>query len=242
MGLLDFLKTDDKKKIAGLVKKVKEPYSQPEVRQEALEALFKMATPEAYAAALKRFTYVCQSLHWDGEEKKWLVENLVKVGMAAVPPLQEFVRTDDNVNLAFRALERIVPEGQSLEILLGALTSRSPEDYRRTQAKLELIDHLGTRKPSPEVWAAVAPYLDDHSDDVRTKLLEVVEGWNLEAAGPAVAKLIADDTLSARVHRRAAQCLCALKVKLNPPPTLPPAAAEDYTVDGDGQVVRKKPA
>lgn len=241
MGLLDFLKTDDKKKIEGLVKKVKEPYAQPEVRQEALEALFKMATPEAYAGALKRFTYVCQSLHWDGEEKKWLMDNLVKVGLAAVPPLQEFVHTDDNVNLAFRALERIVPAEQSQQILLSALKARSPEDYRRTQAKLELIDHLGTRKGDTVLWEAVVPYLEDHSDDVRTKLLEVIEGWNWEAAGASVARMLADDTLSARVHRQAAQCLCALKVRLNPAPTLPSAAAEDYAVDGDGQVVRKKP-
>jgi hypothetical protein len=240
MGLFGFLKPDDKKKIEGLLKKVKEPYAQPEVRQEAMEALFKMATPEAYTAALKRFTYVCQSLHWDGVEKKWLMDEFKKLGEAGVPALRQFVLTDDNVNLAFRTLENMLGVDGSTAILLEALKARSPEDYRRTQAKLELVDHVGTRKPTPELWAAVVPYLDDHSDDVRTKLLEVVEGWNHEPAAPAVARLLADDTLSARVHRQAAQCLCAMKVKLSPPPTLSPAASEDFTVDGDGQVIRKK--
>ena len=82
MGLFDFLKTDDKKKIEGLVKKVKEPYAQPEVRQEAMEDLFKIGTPEAYAGVLKRFTYVCQSLHWDGIEKKFVMEEFKKLGEA----------------------------------------------------------------------------------------------------------------------------------------------------------------
>jgi hypothetical protein len=240
MALFGFLKPDDKKKIEGLLKKVKEPYSQPEVRQEAMEDLFKMATPEAYAAALKRFTYVCQSLHWDGVEKKWLMDEFKKVGEPAIAPLKQFVLTDDNVNLAFRTLENMLGLDESTGTLLAALHARSPEDYRRTQAKLELIDHLGERKPTAALWEAVAPYLDDHSDDVRTKLMEVVEGWNFEAAAPGVARLLADETLSARVHRQAAKCLCALKVKLSPIPALPAAAAEDFSIDGDGQVVRNK--
>lgn len=241
MGLFGFLKSDDNKKIEGLLKKVKEGYGQAEVRQEALEALFKMGTTAAYAAAIKRFTYVCQSLHWDGEEKKWLMEELKKVGEPAVAPLIEFINTDDNVNLAVRALEGMTSPKQATAVVIKALKARSPEDYRRTQAKLELIDHLGSRPSAPELWDAVAPYMLDHSDDVRTKLLEVVEGWRLLDAAPAVAALLGDETLSARVHRRAAQCLCALEVKLNPAPKLSPAAAEDYHVDGDGQVVRKRP-
>jgi len=240
MALFGFLKTDDKKKIEGLVKKVKEPYSQPEVRQEAMEDLFKMGTPEAYAAVLKRFTYVCQSLHYDGMEKKWLMDEMKKTGEAGVTALKDFIMVDDNVNLAFRALENMVGPDKATSTLMEALKVRSPEDYRRTQAKLELIDHLGSRKPTPELWEQLAPYLDDHSDDVRTKLLEVVEGWNHEPAAKSVVLLLEDDTLSARVHRQAAQCLCNMKIKLSPAPKLPPAAEEDFTVDGDGQVVRKK--
>lgn len=240
MGLFDLFKADDKKKIEGLVKKVKEPYAQPEVRQEAMEALFKMGTPEAYAAALKRFSYVCQSLHWDGVEKKWLQDELARVGQPALASLKDFIHTEDAVTLAVRALQRMLDEQDATATLISALRARSPEDYRRTQAKLELIDCLGEQKSKEQVWDAMVPYLEDHSDDVRTKVLEVIETWKLASAAPAVAKLLADDTLSARVHRQAAQCLCVLEARLKPAPALPPAAAEDYLVDGDGQVVRKK--
>ncbi|MEW5849501.1 MAG: hypothetical protein AB2A00_11840 [Myxococcota bacterium] len=243
MGLLDGLfGGGEKKKVEGLVAKVKQAYAQPEVRQEAMESLFKLGTQEAFKGVLQRFTYVCQSLHWDGVEKKWLVDELAKTGEPVLGPLKDFIHHDDNVNLAVRALEKMVPEADAQATLISALTARAPDDYRKTGAKLELIDHLGTRPVSPELWKAVEPYLQDHSDDVRAKVLEVIEGWKHGEAGAAVAALLADDTLSARVHRQAAQTLCALGVKLSPAPTLPPAAAEDYAVDGDGQVVRKKPA
>lgn len=239
MGLFDLFRGDEKKRAESLGKKLKEPYAQPEVRQEAMEDLFKLGTHEAYKNVLKRFTFVAQSLHWDGEEKKWLVEELGKTP-SAVGAVKEFILSDDNVNFAIRALEKMVGEEDARRTILDALKARSPEDYRRTQAKMELIDHLGSRPGSDELWSAVAPYLEDHSDDVRMKVLEVIEGWKHTAAAQPVAKLLSDDTLSARVHRQAALLLCNLGVKLSPAPTLPPAAAEDFHVDGDGQVVKKK--
>lgn len=242
MGLLDFLGGGEQKKVASLVKKVKQVYAQPEVRQEAMENLFKVGTPDAFKGVVQRFTYVCQSLHYDDQEKRWLVDELVRTGKPCIQPLKDFISNDDNLNFAVRALERMIPEAEALETLLGALKARMPDDYRRTAGKLELIDHLGTRPASPEIWDTVKPYLEDHSDDVRNKVLEVVEGWKYVEAAPAVARLLADDTLSARVHRQTARCLCSLAVKLTPAPVLPPAAAEDYTVDGDGQVLRKRPA
>ena len=240
MGLMSFFKPDDKTKIEGLVKKLKEPYAQPEVRQEAAEALFKMATPEAYTAALKRFTYVCQSLHWDGIEKKWLQDELVKTGAPALGPLTAFITTDDNVNLAVRALERMVSADDATAILVRALEARSPDDYRRKQAKLELIDHLGARPASPQLWATIRPYLKDQNDDVMTKVLEVVEGWLLKEAAPDVALLVQDETLSARVVRQAAACLLALDVALEGTPKLAPAASEDFLISAAGKVTKRR--
>ena len=242
VGLFDLIKPNDKKKIEGLVKKVKEPYAQPEVRREAMEGLFKMGTDDALRGVLKRFTFVCQSLHWDGEEKRWLIDELARTGTPAVQPVKDFIHQDDNVVLAIRALEKLLDAQQVTETLISALQARAPDAYRATQAKLEIIDHLGSGPVSDRAWEAVQPYLEDHSDDVRAKVLEVVEGWSLEAAAAQVARLLLDDTLSARVHRQAAQCLCALKARLSPAPVLPPAAQEDYTVDGDGQVIRKRPS
>jgi HEAT repeat protein len=240
MGLMDLFKPNDKKRVDNLVAKMKQVYAQPEVRQEALEELFKIGSHDAYRGALKRLTFVCQSLHWDGIEKKQLIDDLVKAGSPASPAVREFIMENDSLNLAVRAMERLVDEGEALKTILAALEARSPEDYRRTQAKLELIDHLGTRAVTDEIWARVQPYLADHSDDVRTKTLEVIDGWKHQGAAAAVAQLLVDDTLSARVHRQAAHTLCSLGAKLSPPPKLPPDAAEDFVVDGDGQVVRKK--
>jgi hypothetical protein len=206
-----------------------------------MEDLFRMGTPEAYRAVLERFTYLCQSLHWDDQEKRWLVDKLAETGEPCVAPLKAFILEDDAVNFAVRALERLVTEQEVQETLLAALKARAPDDYRKAQAKIELIDHLGSRPPSPLLWEAIRPYLDDHSDDVRNKVLEVVEGWKHAGAAGEVAALLQDDTLSARIHRQAARCLCTLEVKLNPAPVLPPAALEDYQVDGDGQVVKRRP-
>lgn len=235
MGLFEFMGIGGtpEKQIERHLKKVKQGYAQPEYRRGAMEALLKMGTPEAYFALCKRFAVVSNSAYWDEEEKRWLVETFIEQGTPAVEPLKRFVHEVDNVNYPVRALKGLLEAEELTTFLLEALRARAPDDYRRDKGKLELIDHIGRRDANQELVDAILPYLADHSDDVICKTIEVLEDWQLPQASPDLYAVMLNETLSARVQRRAAQAIALLSLESEEDIAgLPEAVAEDYKIDG----------
>jgi hypothetical protein len=244
MGLLGFfgIGGTPEEQIERHLKKVKQVYAQPEYRRDAMDALLKLATPEAHYALCKRFGVVCNSAYWDEEEKKWLVDTFVELGQTAVPPLQKYVRDDEHVNYPIRALARILSAEALTAFLLEALAARAPEDHRSSQGKMEIIDHLGHRAATDALVQAIVPYLHDHSDDVIYKTIEVLEDWKRSDVASALFALVYDDTMSARVQRRAAQAVVSLGLQHGEDlPALPEAVAEDFTIEGR-TLARRQPA
>lgn len=220
-------------KIERHLKKLKQAYAQPDYRRAAAEALLGMATPEAYFALCKRFGVVTNNSYWDEEEKRWLVETLVELGTPAIEPLKRYVLEAEAVNYPIRALQGLLTPAQMTDFFLEAIKVRKPEDYRRSQGKMELIDHLGQLDAEDRLVEAIVPYLRDHSDDVIYKTLEVLEDWKVQNLSDLIFSLIYDETMSARVQRRAAQQAVNLGLSaaddLQP---LPEAVAEDFRVAG----------
>src|SRR5688500_3991164 len=106
MGFLDGIFGGDKptqKNIDKLVLRVKERYAQPEYRREAMERLLAWGTPASINGVLARFTVVAQSPHWDEEEKRWLVDELVRLGGPARDALKTFLAKENHIAFAARA-------------------------------------------------------------------------------------------------------------------------------------------
>jgi len=221
------------KKIERHLKKIKQGYAQPDYRRASMDALLEMDTPESYFALCKRFAANANSAYWDEEEKKWLVDTFADLGDKAVGPLKKFVLENDNVNYPLRALERLLSEDEMTGFLVEALTSRPPDDYRSSRGKLELIDHLGQRPFTPQLVEVILPYLRDHSDDVICKTIEVFEDREQRDRGPDLFGTVYDDTMSARVQRRAAEAIEKLGIQSEAElESLPDAVQEDYVIDG----------
>ncbi|MBN2360519.1 MAG: hypothetical protein JXR83_13775 [Deltaproteobacteria bacterium] len=242
MGLFDFLGVGGtiEQQIERQLKKIKQTYAQPEYRRGAMDALIKIGTHEAYLALCKRFAVVSNSAYWDEEEKHWLVDTFADLGSQAAPAIREFVIKDDNVNYPIRALERILTGDEMTAFLVEALQARAPDDYRRDRGKLELIDNLGKRPMTPALVDAIMPYLHDHSDDVICKSIEVFEDWQARSVKEQFFALTYDDTMSARVQRRAAEAIDKLRLEAERDlEKLPEAVAEDYQVEGRSLIRRR---
>ncbi|MCC7108536.1 MAG: hypothetical protein IT382_04570 [Deltaproteobacteria bacterium] len=237
MGFLDGLFGGDKptqKNIDKLVVRVKERYAQPEYRREAMDKLLAMGTPEAITGVLARFTVVAQSPHWDEEEKRWLVDQLAGLGEPARVALLSFLKKADHIAFAAKALKRLDNSEQYVADLTEALAARPPEDHRSTQGKGELVAALADTM-DPKARDAIAPYLDDHSDDVRCLAADALEKlWPLPgdkaSAEERLKAAIADDGRSARVLRHTAAAMQRLGVGVDPTKALAPAVAEDFVV------------
>ena len=217
------------KAIAKQVTHVKEQYAKPDYRQMAMDKLLGWGTKESLKGLLSRFTVVVQSPHWDEEEKRWLVEQLATRGDLAKAVLQEFLLKSSDVTHAIKALARLCSKTELDAILSQALKACSPEDYRTSQSKIELIFAL-QEHGSPNLENEILPYLDDHNDDVKCAALDVCMVQKCEISYPRILQMISETEHSARVLRQAATAVCQLEIPVDLHKPLAAEVAEDFVV------------
>lgn len=232
MGIFDIFKSKPSKEaIFGQVRKAKEVYAQPEYRRMAMEKLLKWGTPEALAGILERFLVVVQSPHWDEDEKRWLVEELVKVGDKSLPVLKDFILKKNEVNHALCAYRKIVADDQNYKaLLIEALKSRPPSDHRSVQGKQELIAALSEFN-DPNLNDLILPYFNDHSDDVQCAAIAALANRNEAAIDAHLIELLKSDNHSARVLRSAANVVVNKQITLPKDVQLAEVVKEDFAIE-----------
>ena len=221
-------------------------FAQPEVRMRELQRLLRDASPAALTGALRRFTANAQGHIADEEEKLWLSGALVDLGGAARAPLASYIRAGHKLTYALLTYRRIVTQPEATALFTEVLTAIGPEDYRRGEAKQQLVLALTDDAPALATIVALVPFLADHADDVRWQVLDTLEAA-LEADGvdpraraaitPQVTALLQDRYVSARIALRAAALVCAYNWAITPGPDgLHPALTARYFVDGRGHL------
>lgn len=241
MGIFDFIKP--KSALEKAARQVREEYAQPDYRRGAMEKLFSIGTPEAYDALLRRFTVNANGQIADEQEKKDLVDELVRVGDKAVGSIEKFIKTETKaLTFPIRALVRIQSNDDAKDILLEALRQYEPLDHRTTLAKVAMVDALGELLSSSEA-EALLPYLDDHHDDVQASVIEVVEHLKPEGAGDELAKICGSEIHSGRIKRHAANSLVKIGVSIRTHyEGFDPEIKDAFLVGKKGQLVRRAPA
>ncbi len=238
MGLLDIFKSGPTAEgILSQVRKAKEVYAQSEYRRMAMEKLLKWDTDDSLRGLLERFTVVVQSPHWDEEEKRWLVEELIKLKDRSKPILREFILKKNEVNHALLAFRKIVESDDAYkEILVEALNLRPPSDHRSVQGKQELIAAISEFEP--QFYAELLlPYLDDHSDDVQSATIDALSKSDDCRVFAALKKLLESEVHSARVLRSAAHVIESKKIPVDSTLRLSDVVKEEYFID-NGHLVR----
>ncbi|MDA0713063.1 MAG: HEAT repeat domain-containing protein [bacterium] len=217
------------KAIAKQMAYVREQYAKTEYRTMAMEKLLEWNTKESLKGLLSRFTVVVQSPHWDEEEKRWLVDQLAAKGDLAKEVLIEFLLTSNAVTHAIQTLSRISSKKELSDVLIHSLKSRSPEDHRTGQSKIELIMAL-QEYDMLNLDAEIIPYLDDHNDDVKCAALTVLAAHESNLANQRLLQMLSEDHHSARVLRQTATTVAQLKIPIDPNINLVPEVLEDFVV------------
>jgi HEAT repeat protein len=240
VGLLDIIKP--KSALEKASKAIREPYSQPEYRREAMQKLLEMATEEAYDALLMRFTFNSHGGIADEDEKNDLVEELVKVGRPALPALTRFIQREKQIAFPVRAYSRIVEKQALLDFLVETLKKYEPLDHRSTQAKATLISSIhdyGT----PAQATAVVPYLGDHHDDVQFQAISALEKFKDPSTREALAQVCVEGSHSARIQSRAAQVLADLEWPVKEVfDKMTPELRSEFLLSKKGTLIRKHAA
>jgi HEAT repeat protein len=208
MGLFDFKKkkgSKNEREVARLARLVENKLSQNYDRQEAIEALGRIATAESSAALFKRFNWHLDPSITDQEEKEAAVRGIVAAGEQALEPLREYCKRAHSLTWPFKILREIVPEDRFAEELLGLLDQFDTEYMRDPEPKIQLIDELKSY-PSEEVRVAVEPFVGDASEPVRFTAVQTIFAVNQDSSVPALAAALAEEE-SLRVKNRIAQGL-----------------------------------
>lgn len=167
MGILSFFSKSPEQRIQSLRKKIQERYGQPEGRQQAIDKLLDMGTPEAIGALLTRFTVNVEPSISDAEEKEYLSKSIVEMGEKAVEPLKGFLmRSDDATSWTIRMLSQLVEDEALVTLCIEALEKVGP-DYTRDPEKKQVLISTLAKKEGEAISAAIVPFLQDPSDDVR---------------------------------------------------------------------------
>lgn len=217
MGLLSLFGKSplSDKKIAKIAKLAANPFAQPDVRMREMQRLVEDGSDASLRGVLRRFAANAQGHIADEDEKKWLEDALVRCGDSALPALQDYIKTESKLTYALRAVARIAGDEAAIDFLIDVLRQYGPDDHRSTEAKLQIIWQLAEHLEDPRVFAALVPFLRDHSDDVRWAVLDLLERVTLDVPLPADASailehmsfLVCDKEVSPRIAKRAAELL-----------------------------------
>lgn len=216
MGLFDIFSRSPSRRIERLTKRMLNEHHQQQVRQESMEELVSIDTPESILALIQRLGVNFRDSIKNEQEKRWVGDVLVNTfGQRAIEPLIAFIRTEQGVSAAIRTLGRLIDAERLVGILVETLTQYAPEDHRSVDARLQLIDALADHD-DPRVVPAVLPYALDHDDSVRAKVIDVLEDRVREGHAQhretidRLLDVLEDPEASSRITRRAAAALVAL--------------------------------
>lgn len=246
MGLFDFLSSKPTPaKIEKIMKRMLNEHHQAQVRQESMDELAAIGTPLAIEALVRRLGVNFKDTIINEQEKRWVADTLVeRFGPQAIEHLLAFIKKEQNVSLAVRTLARLVTKERLITTLLEALKAYAPIDHRTIHAKMQLVDALDEYDDAA-IITALLPHLQDHDDDVRVKVVDLLEAKapkypELKAeVDAALVALLLDAEAAGRILRRAAEAAVALGVDLGEARAkLSGSLPDGYTINADGKLAR----
>jgi len=214
-------------------------------RWAAMEQLQKDGSEAAIFGLCKRFGVTSLKQVEDEQEKNWLVDALVAMGPAALPPVSRYLKTAPQLAFALKVVERIATVDQLLDTVDGILAGEEPGYTRDPERKLDVIRWLGEleRVPAEARVKRVVPYLKDFDQNVRCAAADAVAPHDPALSAAALIEaFLRPEEESGRFRRRIAEILADKKVALGgrgaqfAPLLTGPAAG--FAVDGDRLIAR----
>jgi len=208
-------------------------------RQEAIQALAEMATPEAVEALLKRFTFHIDPSITDQEEKESAFRGILRAEKNAIEPVRAFAGKAESLAWPMKIMKELVDDEEYTEELLRWLARWDTEYAKFVDPKVQILTALEEQKQAG-VREQVERFLEDVHEPSRFHAASTLLAQGDEAAAPALAHLLGDEE-SVRVRTRIAEGLAA-RGWIVPPEerdavrgSLPPA----FSLEDSGRIVKR---
>ncbi|MFO0675660.1 MAG: HEAT repeat domain-containing protein [Polyangiaceae bacterium] len=208
-------------------------------RQEAIQALADMGTPEAAAALLKRFTFVIDPSITDQDEKEVAFNGVLKAGPEAIPAVRHFAATAESLAWPMKVVKALVEEDAYVEELLLWLSKWDTEYAKFVDPKVQLLVMLEEHKHE-KIREAVKPFLLDVHEPARYHAVTTTFAQDDVVALPDILETLGDEE-SFRIRNKIADCLIekAWAIPEDKRAETRKSLPSGYTIDGEG-FVRKR--
>jgi hypothetical protein len=187
-------------------------------RWGAMEVLRDNGSSEALYGLCKRFSIVSLKGSEDEQEKAWVADQLIAKGEGALEAVRRYLKKHAQLSYGLKVLGEIVPRDRALEDADELLADEPPGYTRDAERKLDIIKWLGewSGGVGADMVPRLAPYLKDHSEDVRYFAAESLARLDLwEEIGPhLIAALTNPEEEAGRFKRRLAELLAEHDVSL----------------------------
>lgn len=245
MGLFDFFKGksnsgddsgggDKKKSAAKWAEAAGSKRAQAYDRQEAIQELCALKSPEAVEALLKRFTFVTDPSITDQEEKDMAFNGIIAVGRDAIPPVRTFAAKAESLSVPLRLMKELLTEEEYIDEVLALLAKWDTEYAKFIDPKLTLLDILEDMK-NPKIRPAVEPFLQDFTEQARFNAMKAIFAQEeREAIGPLIAQMLEEE--SVRIKSKIADGFIALgwEVPEEQREAVRKVLPYEYGIDGEG--------
>lgn len=208
-------------------------------RQEAIEELAKLKSPEAVEALLRRFTFNTDPSITDQEEKDRAFEGIIAAGREGIAPVRAFVAKAESLSWPYRVLKELLSEEEIVEELLTWLSRWDTEYAKFIDPKLQILDFLKDYS-HPKIRAAVEPFLHDVNDQARFHAVEATLAQkDPDAIEPLVGLLLEEE--SVRIKTQIADGFAALgwEVPDDQRDAVRKVLPYQYGVDGAGRITKR---
>lgn len=198
------------KSLEKTIAKATNKLSQQVDRWSALEKLKEDGSDDALFGLSKRFGITSSKGVEDETEKNWVVDTLVAVGPAALPPLVRYMKAAEQLAFPLRVLERIASREKVLEVADSLFASEPPGYVRMPERRIDLIRWFAEWKPGTddEVVSRLAPYVGDFDENSRFAAIDGMAGRDPAKIGPPlIAALIRPEEESGRIKRTIVEVL-----------------------------------
>lgn len=240
MALFDFLDKDKRaaKRVERNIKRLTNAYMQSEERMKSADLLREDGGEEAIYGLLKRFTVRSSNQVVDEDEKQQIYGMVLDFGEDATPSILKFIRREDAILYALRALSEIEPVDAMVEHLGTILEEIGPDYMKNPERKLHIVQHLNELKHA-RVIEILTPFSDDHDETIRFTVVGALgERGGPDGYEPIVGRLLTDEDESIRVRERCCEILSAAQYSVGEArrEVLGEAVPKGWEVDEQGRI------
>jgi hypothetical protein len=244
MGLADYFSKDAKVRRTRerALKKLTNMYYQSGDRLDAAQSaaqLVREGDIDSVAVMLARFEHITPNYTMDQQEKEYVFDLLVDLGVGVAPAVAAYARTSKaSPHWALKVLARFWSAEQLQAFLLELLRAMSNDYWRSPERKVSIL-HLAAEQQSPEIAQELVRFVEDHHEEARIQAIEGIFRNGVVSACEALMKQLEVEE-STRIQRLVLERLAEARWPVAAWSTvLQPRLGWEYTFTPDGALARR---